>query len=155
GGGTGVGGGISGGGGAGIGGGFSGGGGTLTSVTAMGAENSEVPSGLAVAVAVRNPLAGDGDDKTGVKLAFPVASVCTWAVPRKTSPSRKPDGSEAVFRKNSRRKDEPGELSRVPWTSRPPAVLTAEVSTGKFWRLFGPLSASPESFAVTPTVPRS
>ena len=34
-------------------------------------------------------------------------------------------------------------------------VVTAEVSTGKFCRLFGPPSKSPKSFAVRPLFPRS
>src|SRR5437016_6051393 len=36
-----------------------------------------------------------------------------------------------------------------------PADTTAEVITGKFWRLFGPASASPASFGVTPSSARS
>ena len=46
------------------------------------------------------------------------------------------------------------ELSVLATAVAPPVVLAAEM-TGKFCKLFGPVSASPASLAVTPSVPRS
>ena len=45
----------------------------------------------------------------------------------------------------------------MPKTVVPPVglLLTAEESTGKFWRLFAPASGSSASLAVTPSGPRS
>ena len=111
------------------------------------AENSDVLLDASVAVAV---TISAGDVWRNGIVALPAPSVVTDVDPRKVCPSPFPDGSQAVFPKNWMTNDAFAVLFSVPTT--PPA---AAVNTGKFCRLFGPLSASPGSFGVTPDVPMS
>src|SRR5260370_31475851 len=48
-----------------------------------------------------------------------------------------------------------GVLFKVPWIEVLPPLGITDVSKGKFWRLFAPVSASRRSFAVTPLGLRS
>ena len=81
---------------------------------------------------------------------LPAASVVSVVVPRMVSPSPLPDASQAVFEKNWIVNCVFAVLFSVAET--PPVTA---VSTGKFCRLFAPVSVSPGSFGVTPLLPRS
>src|SRR5262249_57358541 len=109
---------------------------------------------MTVAVAVtKRPLA-TATGKVVVKLTLPAPSVVTWEAPRKVCPSPKPDGSSAALAKNSRRKLVLGVLLREPPMVVEPPALSTWVSTGKFWRLLGPVSASPGSLGAGWPPPR-
>jgi hypothetical protein len=108
-----------------------------------------------VAVDVMNCWPAGAGPAAAVKLALPLPSVVTFAKPRNVSPSPYRDGSHDVLEKNSSLKVVFGELFSVPSTVVLPPELLAEVSTGKFWRLLAPVSASPGSFGVTPPGSRS
>src|SRR5205823_5589389 len=62
---------------------------------------------------------------------------------------------QLVFEKNSIRKGVFARLLRPPSINVPAPVFRAAERRGEFWRLFGPLSASPASFGVTPVEPKS
>src|SRR6185295_8314236 len=114
-------------------------------------ENSDVLPLGSVAVAVTD-LQPTFVGTVMVKLALPLASVATAAKPIKVSPSPWPEGSQAVFEKNSRLKIVRGVLLSVPTI----VVVAPEdetlVSTGKFCKRLPPSSGSPASLAVTPSV---
>jgi hypothetical protein len=65
-----------------------------------------------------------------------------------------PEASQAGLANSSIRKLALGVLLSVPPTAVP-APTDADVSRGKFWSPFGPVSASPASLAVTPRGLRS
>ena len=75
--------------------------------------------------------------------------------PRNVWPSPLPEGSQVGFEKNSTRKAVLAVLFKVPWIVIAPALDTADASTGKFCRSFGPVSGSLRSLGVTPLLPRS
>src|ERR1044072_6002790 len=79
----------------------------------------------------------------------PLPSVVTEPDPTNVMPSPAPDGSHAGLEKSSRLKVEFARPLKVPPTVVT-LVLAADVSTGKFWKLFGPESTSPTSLGVTP-----
>ena len=85
------------------------------------------------------------------KLALQLPSVVTAVEPTNVAPP-KPDGSLTVLEKNSIVKVVLGVLLRVP-----PMVVPPEnaFNTGKFCRLFAPVSPSHESLSVTPFWSRS
>src|SRR5207248_2186351 len=96
--------------------------------------------------------------------ATPAGSVMTSSKPTNVCPSPWPLGSAVTFVKNSMRKFLLAVLLSVPAIVVVPAVVTADVSTGKFCRLLGPVSQSNcptigqgggGSFCVTPSPPRS
>ena len=78
-------------------------------------------------------------------------TVLTEADPRKCFPSPWCDGSHAGLEKNNRRNVVLAVLFNVPLTVVVEGVETADVTTGKFWRLLGPVSPSFVSLGVTPT----
>src|SRR5207245_204777 len=80
-------------------------------------ENSEVSLLGSVAVAAMNSPGGTAKAKRAVKCAFPLLSVVTVIEPRNVCPSPKPDGSHAVFAKNSSVKVVFGVLVNDPTTS--------------------------------------
>lgn len=118
-------------------------------VTTRQAENSEVLLFGSVAVAVMNWPAESEVGK--LKLALQLALVVTVIEPMNVCPSPLPEGSQEVLAKNWMVNVVPAVLFSVPWTD----VVEAEVKTGKFCRLFAPVSASHASLAVTPLSPRS
>ena len=81
---------------------------------------------------------------------LPLAAVVTFAAPMKYCPSP----SLLAFAKNSTRKVVLGVLFSVQEIVVP-VPSTAEFSTGQFCRLFGPVSPSPASFALTPSFQKS
>ena len=123
--------------------------------TTMHWENSEVSRFGPIAVAVMNWPCGTAVEKVTAKLAPPLSSVVTVVEPSGVWPSPKPEGSQAVLEKNSSSNCVLGVLSSVPWMVVPLSELVAELGTGKFCKSFGPESASPGSFGVTPSGPRS
>src|SRR5206468_2467344 len=72
---------------------------------------------------------------------------------RDTSPSPNPKLLHAVLAKSSMRKAVFGVLLSRPVTVTVSPLRTADVRTGKFWKLFGPASVSPVSFGVTSSLP--
>ena len=121
----------------------------------MALENSDVPF-EPVAVDVTNWPAGTATGSVTEKVALPLASVSTVVKPRNVCPSPKPEESAAALAKNSRRNPLVlGVLLNVPMMVVLPPALLDDVITGKFWRSFGPLSASLESLGVTPSLLRS
>src|SRR5262245_14248897 len=77
----------------------------------------------------------------------PVASVVTKTKPRKVLPSPNPDESAVGLANSSIRKVVFGVLTRVKLTVMDvPPTIVAEVTVGKFCRVFAPLSASVGSF---------
>src|SRR5438132_9301841 len=127
------------------------------------AENSEVLPFGSVAVAV---MSCPSDRSTvGVKamVALPVKSVSTLTEPMKVWPSGRPPAGSGLLRKNSIRKFVLGETLcvSVPLMRKAPFVTVIELSTGKFWKLFGslgspcgagrPLRFLPASLGVTPS----
>src|SRR6185295_5439289 len=130
----------------------------------MHAENSEVLPGLSgggtvaglVAVAVIDcPTDAEAPERVMLNVTlFPM--VVTFAVPRNVRPSPLPDESQDGFEKKSKLNVVLAVLLSVPWMfTPPPAAPLAEVRTGKFCRLFAPVSTSLRSFAVTPAGERS
>jgi hypothetical protein len=117
-------------------------------------ENSDVFPRLSVAVAVTYSVdASTTRESVAVNPAWPRTSVETATAARSSLPSPCPLGSQSAALKTSTTKllfDAP---SSVPETAVPPRK--AGSSTGKFCRLFAPVSTSAASFGVTPTVPRS
>ena len=94
--------------------------------------NSEVsPLPRSVAVALKKLPGSVGVPKPVMKDALPeMLSVVTFVEPMNCSPWPKPDGSAALFAKNSRRKVWPGVLLSVPATATVPSVGVAKVRTG-------------------------
>src|SRR5262245_34412249 len=119
-------------------------GGVLGAGAPAAAENSEVLPAGSVAVAVTKGPAPAGIGRVTLNEALPAASVSTTPekprVPRKVFPSAAPNGSAGAA-KNSMRKLVLGVLCSVPVMVTPTGDGTAEVSTGKFCRLFDPVSA--------------
>src|SRR5688572_32902577 len=111
------------------------------------AENSDVSPCELMAVAVT--IVPGEVAKSGI-VALPFEFVVTEVEPRNVCPSPFADGSHELLPKNCTVKVLAGMLLREPVT--PPGTA---VSTGQFWRLLGPVSASPRSFAVTPAILRS
>ena len=64
--------------------------------------------------------------------ATQAALVDTFVDPMNVVPSPLPNGSHVRLAKNSMRKFETAVLLRVPWIVVDPAIVVAEVSTGKF-----------------------
>jgi len=116
-----------------------------------------VPVALSLAVAVMNSPTRSEFVKAALNEAPPLRSEVTSADPRNTWPCPKPDGSQLTLAKNSRCAVVAlPELAMEPWISTPLLEQTAEVSTGKFWKLFGPEGKTPKAwFEVTPSAPRS
>src|SRR5262245_44129427 len=128
------------------------------SATQTSAENSDVSVGasgvlefwsvssslVAVALMISPPASGLGGEKLIV--ASPLASVVTVVKERTGSTSVCPSpcrlGSATVLLKNSIRKLLLGVLLNVPVIVVTPAVVTADVSAGKFCRLLAPVSQS-------------
>src|SRR5205085_9180223 len=105
-----------------------------------------------VAVAMTRMPGVSATGRLALKLALPDPSVVTLAAPRKYCA---PLELEKVgWAKNSNRYVRPATLFSEPRTEVLPAVV-AEASTGKFCKLFGPLSASLLSFGVGPSRLRS
>lgn len=125
-------------------------------VTVMQLENSDVSKGGAFVVAVAvTTLPGMTKAPSGaLNITFPDPSVVWKDVPRYVLPSPLPEASQLESEKKSIWKVVLAIEFSDPLTVVAPLV-TAEVSTGKFCRLFAPLSASPESFRVTPFASRS
>jgi len=124
-------------------------------VTTTQLENSDVfPSG-SVAVAVMNSPTGTADVTNTLKLASQPLSVVTLVAPMKRFPSPKPEGSHSELAKNSMVKAVFGWLLRVPVICMLWPSLPADVSDGKFCRLFGPVSESHASLGVRPQTPQS
>jgi hypothetical protein len=92
-----------------------------------------------------------------LKVAFPLASVVTGSsTSMAVWPSPLPEGASHVgLVKNSRWKLRLGVLLKVPWIVVEPAKVLTKVITGKFCKLFDPVSPSPASLVVTPTGARS
>src|SRR5262249_52018675 len=117
------------------------------------AENSEVLPMASVAAAVTiRPLAADRL-REAVKLALPVASVVALTKPRNCCPSGMPPSGSGSLAKISMRNVELGDALSEPVTVVVPPLDTAEVSTGKFWKLLGSLGAPwpLESLGVRPS----
>ena len=112
--------------------------------------NSDVLPSPSVAVAEMSVPTGTGG-KGAVNLPFRLV----FTVPRKVSPSPWPDGSPSELAKNSIVTVLGLGVSSVPFTTSRPGLAKAELSTGKFCRLFGPISVSPGSLGVTPSAFRS
>src|SRR5215203_231880 len=120
--------------------------------TFLGAENSEVLPPGPVAVAVMFCPSRIAFFVEKVKEMLPVPLVVTDLLPSRVLPSSVPEGLE----KSCTRKVLSGVLLRLPRTVVVPvALFFAEERTGLFWRLLGPVSASPGSFAVGPSSFRS
>src|ERR1700752_979171 len=127
----------------------------------MHAENSEVLPGLGgaaglVAVAVIDwPTEAEAPASVTLKVTlFP--TVVTVAEPRNVFPSPLPDVSHDGFAKKSNVNVVLAVLLSVPWMlTPPPDAPLADVKTGKFCRLFAPVSPSFTSFGVTPAGARS
>ena len=122
------------------------------SVTGTQAENSDVLLFESVAVAVMKPAVAP---PSTVNVAAPEAFVVTLVDPIGVCPSPFPEASHAAFEKSSIRNVALGVLLSVPTTLVVVALAVADASTGKFWRLFAPVSTSPASFGVTPLLSRS
>jgi hypothetical protein len=124
--------------------------------TATQAENSEVLLAGSVAVAVIACPPATATGSVALKGALPVPSVATVMAPRNACPSPWPDASHAALEKNSMLK--PGVLGVL---SRDPSIVVllapavTDERTGKFCRLFAPVSRSWGSLSVTPLGPRS
>jgi hypothetical protein len=117
-------------------------------------ENSDVLPRLSVAVAVRYSVdASTTRESVAVNAACPRMSVETATAARSSPASPCPVESQSPALKISTTKLLLAAPSRVPATAVPP--MNRGSSTGKFCRLFAPVSASAGSFGVTPTVPRS
>jgi hypothetical protein len=91
-----------------------------------------------------------------VKITSPFESVgAVSTVPTSVWPSSLRAGAHSSLAKTSIREVRPGVELSVPATLVPPGK-TGVSSSGKFWRLFAPVSASLASFAsTTPTTPRT
>src|SRR5207253_1681098 len=113
-------------------------------------ENSEVLPAGSVAVTVMKSLGGTGTDKETLKVAS-LLTVVTLAEPRKDWPSPLPDGSHCVLRKKSSRNCVLAVELSVPRKVVELTCVMRPVMTGKFCRLFAPVSASPASFGVMPS----
>ena len=120
-------------------------------VPARHAENSEVLLFGSVAVAVKIVCPPGTAKGPAVKVALQLPSVGTLAKPRNVRPSPLPEAWQATFEKNSTRNVVLAVLFSVPEIVTLPPAIGAAVRTGKFWKLFGPVSASQASFAVTPS----
>src|SRR6266446_3678824 len=119
------------------------------------AENSEVLLFASVAVAV---IIGPVTEVFGtekVKLALQETSVVVFVKPRNVWPWPLPEGSQVVFAKNSILNCVFAVLFKIPWIVVVVEFVTAEVRTGKFCKLLGPVSLSQLSFAVTKTGDKS
>src|SRR5687768_5721778 len=126
-----------------------------------GAENSDVFPPGPVAVAVTNCPAGAAGKSETLNAARPAASVVTVVVAGSNGvwPSSAAAGVAPALAKNWRVNVVLGVLSSTPDTCIVAPELTAEVSTGKFWSVLGPASASggwdAVSLGVTPSGARS
>ena len=78
-----------------------------------------------------------------------MSPVVTLVVPMKRCPSPKPEGSHSALEKNSIVNVVFALLLSVPIICVLPMALLADVNSGKFCRLFGPVSASHGSLSVT------
>src|SRR5437660_10793518 len=119
------------------------------------AENSEVLlfASVAVVVMIGPVTTVFGTEK--VKLALHEASVVTLVKPRNVWPSPLPDELQVAFAKNSILNCPFAVLFKVPWIVVVLEFAIAELITGKFCRLFGPISPSQLSFGVIPNGLRS
>src|SRR5688500_2285668 len=113
--------------------------------TVLHAANSEVLFEASVAVAVTTCPPVVTVPSVVLNEALPEAFVVIEAEPRKTWPSPLPDVSQAGFAKNSTENVALAVEFNVPCTFVVPPVLTTCVNTGKFCRLFDPVSPSPVS----------
>src|SRR5262245_43188911 len=119
------------------------------------AENSLVLLFGSVAVAVKNGPTGVTPVNVTEKLFVPLAAVVTLAAPRNCWPWPKPLSVHKALAKNSSRKAVFGVLGKNPAIVTLPPFVRTLVMTGKFWRWFGPSSASPASLLSGPLTPRS
>lgn len=103
-------------------------------------------------MAVTVSLVGTPTAGAKVKAALPLASVFTLLVPMKVFPSLVPESLE-----NKRTtKVLLGVLMRLPlMVVAPVEEVVAKLMAGLFCRLLGPVSASPGSLAVGPSLPRT
>src|SRR5450432_480953 len=116
-------------------------------------EISEVFPAGSVAVAPRCEPAATATGSTALKVALPVPSVVAGTEPRYVRPStkscvREVQGGSAY---TSMSKGVDGVLFKVPATVVVVAPKVTEVISGKFCRLFEPVSASPSSLGTGST----
>jgi hypothetical protein len=111
--------------------------------TAKHCENSDVLLPVSVAVAVMTDPAETVTGSVTLKVALQDGSVEGVAMPKKVFPCPNPEGSQDGLAKNSiRNGPELAALSRVPWMLIELRLAVAEVMTGKFWKLLGPVTVS-------------
>src|SRR5215207_7523498 len=124
--------------------------------TFFAAENSEVfLEAVSVALAVMNCPWKIFWAGLKVKEALARMSVLTTFLPRKVLPWPLPEGDSSRLAKNWTRKVLLGTLLSLPLMVTAPDTVLAEVMTGKFCRVLAPVSASPVSLRVTPSLPKS
>ena len=115
-------------------------------------ENSEVfPASVAVR---RHPEVSSGEPLNAAEIGAVAHPTVTLVAPTKTFPLAV---TGAVARRRHEHLDpvRAGLVLSCPSTEIVPSEANASVITGKFWRLFSPVSPSPASFAVTPLGSRS